>query len=106
MSEEKTENVQTDPRYTVTEPKEGVPRIYAAYSHLNWSGVDLTVDLYHLEQPNREVPDHKDDPNTLFNVARITMSWAAAKQFHDLLGGVLDRYTAVYGPINTEFKQI
>ncbi|HEX3093411.1 MAG TPA: DUF3467 domain-containing protein, partial [Candidatus Angelobacter sp.] len=71
-----------------------------------WSGVDLTVDLYQLEQPNREVPDQKNAPNTILNVARITMSWAAAKQFHDLLGGVLDRYKAVYGPINTDFKQI
>jgi hypothetical protein len=106
MSEEKAENVQAVLSYTITEPKDGVPRIYAAYSHITWSGVDLTVDLYHLEQPNREIPDLKDVPNSLYNVGRIVMSWAAAKQFHDLLGGVVDRYEAAYGPINTEYKQI
>jgi hypothetical protein len=109
MSEETTnQNAQTSvlPNFELIEPKDGVPRIYASFSNITWSGPDLTVDLYKLEQPNREIPALKDSPNYLLNTGRVTMAWTSAKSFHDLLGKVLARYEAVYGPINTEFKQI
>lgn len=101
MSEE-----QTGLGFKIIEPKDGVPRTYAAFSHITWTGVDLTVDLYKLEQPNRDIPANKDAPNYLLNTGRVTMTWAAAKSFHELLGRVLERYEKVHGPIITEFKQI
>lgn len=92
--------------FEISQPKEGITRVYANYSHLSWSGVDLTVQLYQLEQPNREVPANKDVPNRLLNNAAVTLSWAAAKMFHKNLTDALARYEKAYGPIVTEFKEI
>ena len=108
MSDQTKHNPQENPwgKFEITEPKEGVPRIHANFSYLTWTGSDLTIDLYQLEQPNREIPALKDSPTYLLNTARVTMTWSSAKLFHDLLGKILARHEAVYGPINTEFKQI
>lgn len=92
--------------FEIVEPKEGAVRAYANFSHLSWNGMDLTVQLYQLEQPNREIPEYKDLPNRLHHTASVTLTWAAAKTFHKLLGVVLERYEKVYGPINTDFKSI
>lgn len=93
-------------KFRVVEPEGGKLRVYANFSQLSWTGSDITVNLYHLEQPNREIPHSKDDPTLLVQDVSVTMSWAAAKQFHQFLGTILERYEKAYGPINTEFKQI
>lgn len=105
MSDQTNQNAPAAPTFKIIEPQDGVPRIYAAFSHLTWTGPDLTIDLYQLEQPNREIQD-QNTPNSLLNTGRVTMTWQAAKMFHQTLSNVLSRYEAVNGPITTEFKQI
>lgn len=104
--EDKPSAEPTEIKFVIVEPKEGTVRAYANFSHLSWSGSDITAQLYHLEQPNREVPAEKDAPNRLMHTASVTLTWASAKAFYENLGQVIARYEKVYGPINTEFKQI
>lgn len=94
------------PVFKVVQPSEGALNIYANVSHLTWTGMDITVQLYQLDQPNRDIPEHANDPTDLVHEANVTFSWHAAKSFHKLLGDVLERYEKVYGPIMTEFKPI
>jgi hypothetical protein len=93
-------------KFKIVEPKEGAVRAYANFSHLSWNGMDLTVQLYQLEQPNRDIPEYKDHPNCLRHTASVTLTWAAAKTFYEILGQALDRYEKVYGSINTQFTGI
>jgi hypothetical protein len=107
MTDERESSVNPDlTNFEIVEPQEGSVRAYANLSHLTWTGSDLTVDLYQLEQPNRELPKYKDNPNRLLHTASVTLTWASAKTFHQFLGDILTRYEKVYGPINTDFKQI
>jgi hypothetical protein len=92
--------------FVIVDKDEGLVRAYANFSHLTWTGSDITVEMYQLEQPNRDIPAHKDDQNRLIRTASITLTWASAKTFHQFLGDILGRYEKAYGPINTEFKQI
>lgn len=94
------------PQFKVTEPDEGIAHIYANVSHLTWTGMDLTVQLYHLLQPNRDIPLEKDSPNNLMQTASVTFTWAAAKTFHKLLSEVLERYEKANGPIKIDFGPI
>jgi hypothetical protein len=107
MSDEKKAAPQPDlNKFRIVEPQQGTVRTYANLYYLAWTGSDITVHLYHLEQPNREFPTHKDEPSIMFHNAAVTLTWASAKTFHQALGHVLERHEKVYGPINTEFKQI
>lgn len=108
MPNEIKEPVQTTqlPHIEIVEPKEAVVRAYANISHLSWSGSDLTVQLYQLEQPNRDVPSQQHAANRLIHTASVTLTWASAKSFYQNLGSVLERYEKAYGPISTDFKQI
>jgi hypothetical protein len=92
--------------FETSEPEEGIAHIYANISHLTWTGMDLTVQLYQLDQPNRDIPALSNAPNKLLHRASITFTWPAAKTFHKMLGDILERYEKGYGPISTEFKQI
>jgi Protein of unknown function (DUF3467) len=92
--------------FKIVEPPEGASQVYANVSHLTWTGMDITVQLYQLDQPNRELPELVNAPTTLVHEANVTFTWAAAKTFHKMLGDVLQRYEKVYGPIKTEFQQI
>ena len=94
------------PTFEISEPEKGLVRVYANVSHLTWTGMDLTVQLYELVQPNRDLPGHANKPNELLHTASVTLTWPVAKTFHKLLGGVLERYEKAYGPINTEFRSI
>jgi hypothetical protein len=89
-----------------TESKEGVVHLYANVSHLVWTGMDITAQLYQIVQPNRDIPEQINAPNEIRQSASITFSWTSAKLFHKQLTEVIERYEKVYGPINTDFRLI
>jgi hypothetical protein len=93
-------------KFEIVEPKDGPARIYANVSHLTWTGMDITVQLYELIQPNREIESEKGAPNELQHAASVTFTWNAAKTFNKMLAEVLDRYEKANGPIKTEFQAI
>ena len=109
MSNEKKDTEQPIPpaTFVIKEPAGGALRLYANVSHVIWSGMDLTVQLYQLDQPNRDLAQYKYDPNVLHHTADVTLTWAAAKMFQKALEEILERYEKAYGEtINTQFKNI
>lgn len=92
--------------FTASEARDGVARFYVNVAHLVWTGMDITVQLYEIKQPNREIPSLKTAPNEIMHTASVTMAWASAKLFYKQLGEVLERYEKANGPINTDFKFI
>jgi hypothetical protein len=94
------------PNFEIALPQEGVKRIYANVATITWGGSDLSVQLYQVVQPYREIPSQKHAPNHLLHSADVTVSWATAKIFHAQLGEVLRRYEDKHGSIRTEFEAI
>ncbi len=97
---------QPSETFKLVQPSGGVHHVYANASHLSWTGMDITVELYHLAQPNRDLPSLAGAPNELLHDTSVTLTWSAAKSFYETLGGALERYEKVYGPIKTKFQQI
>lgn len=103
---ESPEQPSPPPAFEISLPPQGVARFYANGATITWTGSDLTVQLYQVVQPNRELPSQKDAPNQLRHDAAVTITWATAKIFHAQLGDVLRRYEEKYGPIRTQFEPI
>lgn len=92
--------------FDVIEPKDGVTEIYSNLSHLSWTGMDVSVQLYQFVQPNRDLPKEAHKPNQLLHKATVTFTWSSAKMFYKMLGDVLERYEKAHGQIPTEFKAV
>lgn len=94
------------PEIKITKPAQGTTNIYANIAHISWVGSDLTVHLYQLIQPNRDIPSEVEAPNELLHSASVTLTFTSAKIFNKQLAEVIERYEQAYGIINTEFKPI
>jgi hypothetical protein len=105
MPDEINQLAAAQPKFEIARPEDGTPHIYANVSFLTWTGMDISVKLYELVQPNREI-EGQDLPNALMERAVVTFPWVAAKNFQRLLNDVIARYEKVNGEIKTEFKAI
>jgi Protein of unknown function (DUF3467) len=91
--------------FRIVEPRDGTAHVYANFSYLSWTGIDISVHLYELVQPNREVTG-QEVQNTLLERAIVTFGWSAAKVFHKMLGEIIARYEKENGEIKTVFPPI